>query len=162
VAQLVNYVNTPQNIQVKRKQLVKPPPPPPKKPPPPKQVQMHVSKNVPTQRLPVKVQLSNLGMGGGSCLYFNPNSRPSVNANGSAPLTPMVRFKPLYPPRAQAQGVTGTVTTCFTVEPDGSVSSPYVKHASNPQARRMLSQAALKTIRHWKFFPKKVNGKPVA
>ena len=48
------------------------------------------------------------------------------------------------------------------VEPDGSVASPHVTHASSPQVRRMLAQAALRTILQWKFFPKKVDGKPVA
>lgn len=159
---LVGFVQVHKQPQITHKKRLKPPPPPPKKPPPETQVQTQVSTNTPTRQLPVDVQFNPNSLGTGAGVFISPNSGPATNAAGGAPLTPMARFRPLYPPRAQVQGVEGTVTTCFTVNPDGTVSSPYVKHASNPQARRMLSQAALKTIRQWKFFPKKVNGKPVA
>lgn len=165
-AQQVNLVNF---VTVHHDQTVQtinhnrpPPPPPPKKPPPTEKIQTAThapSQNV--QQLPVNVKFDANSLGGGGQGVF-------ISANGGgnrgsyAPLTPMVRIPPIYPPTAQYQGVTGTVRTCFTVEPDGSVSNPHVVHASNPQARQMLGQAALQTILQWKFFPQKVNGKPVA
>ncbi len=90
------------------------------------------------------------------------SSAAQAQSTGQYTLTPMVRIPPVYPPLAQYQGVQGSVTTCFTVEPDGSVASPHVTQASSPQARRMLARAALQTILQWKFFPRKINGKPVA
>lgn len=72
------------------------------------------------------------------------------------------RIRPMYPPRAAVAGVAGSVKTCFTVAADGSVMSPRVVGASSPAARRLLSQAALRTIRQWQFFPRISRGHPVA
>lgn len=159
---LVGFVHVQKQPKVVHKKRVKPPPEPPEKPPPQTQVKTQVSKNVQTRELPVNLKFDASSLGSGAGVFINPNSRRSTGAGGYAPLTPMARFRPLYPPRAMARGVQGTVKTCFTVNPDGSVSSPHVEGASSPQARRMLGQAALKTIRQWKFFPRKENGKPVA
>jgi protein TonB len=159
---LVGFVHVQKQPQVTHKKRIKPPPKPPKKPPKQTQVHTQVSHNTPTRKLPVNVKFNANSLGAGPGVFVNPNSNgPATNGAGGAPLTPMARFRPLYPPQAQVQGVQGTVKTCFTVNPDGTVSNPYVKHASNPQARRMLGEAALKTIRQWKFFPRKKNGKPV-
>ena len=138
-----------------------PPPPPPKKPPPSEQIQTttHAStQNV--QQLPVNIKLDESSLSGGGGVFIS--NINGGNRGNYAPLTPMVRIPPIYPPRAQYQGVTGTVTTCFTVEPSGAVANPHVVRASSPQAREMLSQAALQTILQWKFFPQKEDGKPVA
>ncbi|MGH9440381.1 MAG: energy transducer TonB, partial [Terriglobia bacterium] len=121
------------------------------------------SSNVQQSQLPVNVQLDTSSLGNGGGVFIgNPNAGPATDAGGNAPLTPMVRIVPIYPPDAQYQGVQGSVSTCFTVNGDGSVSDPHVTGATSPQARQMLSQAALRTIMQWKFFPEKVNGKGVA
>lgn len=157
---LVNFVDVKHQQQVQTKNYNHPPPPPPpKKPPPQEQVQTNTQVSHHVQQLPVNIKFDTNSIGG-SGVYINPNA--GANRGSYAPLTPMVRIKPLYPPRAQYEGVEGTITTCFTVEPDGSVASPHVTHASSPQARQMLAQAALQTILQWKFFPKKQDGKPVA
>ena len=158
---LVNFVTVHKDEQVQTRNFNRPkPPPPPKKPPPTEQVQTQ-SKNVSqrAQQLPVNIKFDQSSIGGGG-VYIGPAS--DSNRGSYAPLTPMVRIAPIYPPQAQVQNVTGVVKTCFTVNPDGSVSSPHVVHASSPQARRLLGQAALQTIMQWKFFPQKVQGKPVA
>lgn len=158
---LVNFVHVEKQPQIHQRQRVHPkPPPPPKHPPPQTKVQTKPTSNVPTQHLPVNVRFNPNSMGG-SGVYIG-NAAPATDASGYAPLTPMVRFTPQYPPQANIQGVTGSVKTCFTVEPDGTVADPYVVHATSPDARRLLSQAALQAILHWKFFPRKENGKPVA
>jgi protein TonB len=78
------------------------------------------------------------------------------------PLTPELRSIPFYPPKAIARDIRGSVLVCFTVEPDGTVSHPYVKSASSKSAKRVLGKAATYTISQWEFFPEVVNGKPVA
>jgi len=156
---LVNFVDVKRDQKIQTKNYNHPPPPPPpKKPPPQQQVQTNTQVSHHVQQLPVNVKFDTNSIGGAG-VYINPNAG---NRGSYAPLTPMVRIKPLYPPRAQYEGVEGTITTCFTVEPDGSVASPHVTGATSPQARQMLAQAALQTILQWKFFPKKQDGKPVA
>ncbi len=158
---LVNFVTVHHDEQVQTISHNRPPPPPPpKKPPPTEQVQTQ-TKNVTqrAQQLPVNIKFDQNSIGGGGVYIGNASES---NRGNYAPLTPMVRIAPIYPPQAQVQNVEGTVTTCFTVNPDGSVSSPHVEHASSPQARRLLAQAALQTILQWKFFPQKVDGKPIA
>lgn len=159
---LVHFVQVQHSEQVQTKNYNHPPPPPPPKRPPPKeqiQTNTHVSHQV--QQLPLNVKFNPNSMGSGSGgVYINPNA--GENRGSYAPLTPMVRIPPQYPPQANYQNVQGTVMTCFTVEPDGSVSDPYVTHASSPQVRQMLGNAALQNILQWKFFPQKVDGKPVA
>ena len=160
---LVNFVQVQHNEQIQTKNYNRPPPPPPPKNPPPReriQTNTNVARNV--QQLPVNVKFNASSLGsGGTGVYINPNAG-NDNRGSYAPLTPMVRIAPLYPPQAAYQNITGTVKVCFTVEPDGSVANPYVTRASSPQVRQMLGNAALKTILQWKFFPQKVNGKPVA
>ena len=158
---LVNFVTVHKDEQVQTISHNRPPPPPPpKKPPPTQQIQTQ-TKNVmqQAQRLPVNIKFDSNSLGGAG--FYIP-AGGEANRGSYAPLTPMVRIAPIYPPEAQVQNIEGTVETCFTVNPDGSVSNPHVEHASSPQARRMLGQAALQTILQWKFFPQKVQGKPVA
>lgn len=158
---LVGFVQVKHEDVVRTKTYERPkPPPPPKNPPPKEQVQVSKPQQSRAAQLPTNIKLDTSSLAGGAGVFIG--GAPEANAEGYAPLTPMVRIKPLYPPRAQYQGVEGSVSTCFTVEPDGSVSSPHVTGASSPQVRQMLAQAALQTILQWKFFPKKVNGQPVA
>ena len=158
---LVNFVTVQHNEQVQTISHNRPPPPPPPKNPPPTEQVQTQTQNVSqqAQQLPVNIKFDANSLGGAG-VYIP--SGGEANRGSYAPLTPMVRIAPIYPPEAQVQNVTGTVRTCFTVNPDGSVSSPHVTRASSPQARRMLGQAALQTILQWKFFPQKVQGKPVA
>ena len=158
---LVNFVTVHHDEQVQTINHNRPPPPPPPKQPPPTQQVQTQTQNVSqqAQQLPVNIKFDANSIGGGG-VYIPTGSE--ANRGSYAPLTPMVRISPIYPPQAAVQNVEGTVTTCFTVNPDGSVSSPHVTRASSPQARRMLAQAALQTILQWKFFPQKVQGKPVA
>ncbi|GEM_PF-750299 len=158
---LVNFVQVQRESKVRTKNYNLPKPPPkPKNPPPKTQIQTTAANAVQNRSRSLNVKLSGVSFGGTGVVVGN--YAPPTNTSGYAPLTPMVRIAPLYPPQAAYQGVQGSVYVCFTVEPDGSVSSPYVKRASTPQVRRMLGQAALKNILQWKFFPRKVNGKPVA
>ncbi|HEX6549802.1 MAG TPA: TonB family protein [Gammaproteobacteria bacterium] len=61
------------------------------------------------------------------------------------------RVEPDYPTRAIQQRITGSVTVKFTVEPDGSVSSPTVTKAE--PRRGIFDDAALRAVLKWKFKP---------
>lgn len=157
---LVNFVDVKHNEQIQTKNYNHPPPPPPpKKPPPQQQIQTNTQVSHNVQQLPVNIKFSANSIGG-TGVYINPNA--SANRGSYAPLTPMVRIPPQYPPRAEYEGIQGRVRTCFTVEADGSVANPRVVGASSPQVRQALANAALQTIMQWKFYPQRENGKPVA
>lgn len=161
--QLVNFVQVQHNEQVQTINHNRPPPPPPQKKPPPSQQIQQAKSTAPHQarQLPVNVKFDTSNLGNGSGAYVG-NIFSGGNRGSSAELSPIFRIKPIYPAQARQENITGTVTTCFTVNPDGSVSNPSVEQASSPQVRRILGQAALRTIVQWKFLPKKENGKPVA
>lgn len=78
------------------------------------------------------------------------------------PLTPKIRIIPPYPMAAGGERVEGVLVVCFTVEPDGSVSDPYIKSASSEVVKRYFDRTLIRTILHWKFYPKVVDGKAVA
>ncbi len=108
---LINFVQVQHNEQVQTKNYNHPPPPPPPKRPPPKeQIQTNTNVSHHVQQLPVNVKFDTSSMGG-SGVYINPNA--GENRGSYAPLTPMVRIKPQYPPQAQYQGVQGTVEYVF-------------------------------------------------
>ena len=67
----------------------------------------------------------------------------------------MVRINPQYPRNELIAGVEGWVKVKFTVEADGSVSSPKIMESKPP---RVFDTAALRAIKNWKFKPKVVNG----
>lgn len=159
---LVNFVQVQRNEQVQTKNYNVPkPPPPPKNPPPQQQVQTKQASNVQQQHLPVNVRFDVNSLGTGAGVNIGA-AAPPTDAGGYAPLTPLMRITPGYPPDAEYQGVEGDIKVCFTVNPDGTVTNAYVKSATNPQARQMLAQAALRSVQQAKFFPQKVNGNPIA
>lgn len=61
------------------------------------------------------------------------------------------RVDPKYPTQAALQGIQGSVTLSFTVEPDGSVSGPVVTGAK--PRRGIFDDAALRAVVRWKFKP---------
>ena len=99
---------------------------------------------------------------------------PLVATSGNAPLRPLVRVRPKYPPRAQISGYEGSVNVCFTVKADGSVADAAVKSfvprsatsitaapAAESVAVDVLGAAAITAVSQWKFSPRKKNGKAV-
>ena len=122
---------------------------PPKKPPPP---------DLPTPELQAPPQAPNLD------IEFPDISVPTdfkgaflgpQNQGGNSQVIPLVRINPQYPRNELLAGVEGWVKVRFTVEPDGSVSSPKVIQSKPP---RVFDTAALRAIKKWKFKPKVVNG----
>lgn len=73
-------------------------------------------------------------------------------------LIPLQTFPPQYPPRALKQGIQGGVVVEFIVTKTGSVRNPTVVSA---EPGGIFEEAALMSIRRWKFKPQMENGKPV-
>lgn len=104
--------------------------------------------------------------------------RSASTSDRKAP-TPLLRIKPIYPPEAQYKGYQGTVTVCFTVTAQGTVTDlrrTSVRDLAAPastqappsateraaEARTLLGDAAVATLRDWRFQPEKKDGKAVA
>lgn len=71
---------------------------------------------------------------------------------------PIVRVDPVYPSRAQENGVEGFVVVQFTVNPDGSTSNVTVVESSH----KMFERNAVRAAQKYKYKPRVVDGEPVA
>jgi len=90
-----------------------------------------------------KVDLGGLDLGG---------------APSDADAVPVVRVEPIYPPYAQQRGLEGWVLVEFDIGPSGNVLNPKVLE-SNPA--RIFDEAAINTIKKWKYKPQVKDGKPL-
>jgi TonB family protein len=66
------------------------------------------------------------------------------------------RVAPVYPGIARQMGIAGLVVMNVTIGPDGSVSSVRVTDGA-----MQLRGAAIDAVRHWRYKPATLNGKPV-
>jgi len=71
---------------------------------------------------------------------------------------PIEQTQPDYPVNALETYKEGWVKVRFTVEASGAVSNPTVVESSH----KLFELAAMKAIRHWRFKPETVNGRPVS
>ena len=150
---VVDFIRLKKDTSLKEKSRAIPDKPePPKKPPPP---------DLPTPELQAPPQAPNLD------IEFPDIAIPTdfkgaflgpQNQGGNSQVIPLVRINPQYPRNELLAGVEGWVKVRFTVEPDGSVSSPRVVDSRPP---RVFDSSALRAIKKWKFKPKVVNGVPV-
>ena len=147
---VVDFIRLKKDTSLKEKSRAIPDKPePPKKPPPP---------DLPTPELQAPPQAPNLD------IEFPDIAIPTdfkgaflgpQNQGGNSQVIPLVRINPQYPRNELLAGVEGWVKVRFTVEPDGSVSSPKVVESKPP---RVFDSSALRAIKKWKFKPKVVNG----
>ena len=151
---VVDFIRLKKDTSLKEKTRAIPDKPePPKKPPPP---------DLPTPELQAPPQAPNLD------IEFPDISIPTdfkgaflgpQNQGGNSQVIPLVRINPQYPRNELLAGVEGWVKVRFTVEPDGSVSSPKVVESKPP---RVFDSSALRAIKKWKFKHKVVNGVAVS
>ena len=151
---VVDFIRLKKDTSLKEKSRSIPDrPEPPKKPPPP---------DLPTPELHAPPQAPNLD------IEFPDIAVPTdfkgaflgpQNQGGNSQVIPLVRINPQYPRNELLAGVEGWVKVRFTVEPDGSVSSPKVVESKPP---RVFDSSALRAIKKWKFKPKVVNGVAVS
>jgi protein TonB len=78
-----------------------------------------------------------------------------VGGNIKAP-TKIKDARPVYPPEAEAAGVTGVVIIEAVIDQAGKVSSANVLRSIPP-----LDQSAVEAVRQWEFTPTLLNGAPV-
>lgn len=72
---------------------------------------------------------------------------------------PIVKVAPMYPARAQSQGIEGWVLLKFTVTEAGAVVDPVVLDAQPPT---IFDEAARKAVMKFKYKPRVENGRPIA
>lgn len=143
-----------ENIRERRKP---PEPEPPEEPPPPPELRVQ-DQDRPQQDMPrVDMPRVSVGLASGAGPYLGNWSAGDPTAEGD--VIPIVRIEPQYPREALVEGISGWVDIEFTIEADGSVSSPKVVD-SNP--RRLFDRNAIRAIYKWKFKPRIIDGKPVA
>ncbi|BCX81233.1 periplasmic protein TonB [Methylomarinovum caldicuralii] len=74
-------------------------------------------------------------------------------------LIPVARIPPVYPPEAKRRRIEGYVVVEFTVTETGEVKNPKIIESRPPG---VFDRAVLRAVRHWRFRPKKWDGRPVA
>lgn len=134
-----------------------PEPEPPKEPPPPPKIEIQNQDRPQRNMLKIDMPRINVGFASGAGPYLGNWSSGNPTAEGD--VIPIVRIEPQYPREALIEGIGGWVEIEFTIEADGSVSSPKI---IDSQPRRMFDRNAIRAIYKWKFKPRIVNGKPVA
>jgi protein TonB len=131
---------------------VKPPPPPPppmELPPPPFVPPPDVVIDVP-QAAPPPMVTQNVAP-----VVVPPKAPVSTPISIGRPHT----CQQNYPPISQRNNEEGTTKISFTVNTDGSVTSPSVETSSGSQR---LDEAALSCVTRWKYKPATQDGQPVA
>lgn len=166
----------PQMVEfIRLKQPPKEPEPPPREKPPekPKQERVPTPNKVVVLR-PNKPRIDRLRIkapdvdiptrisGGPQLGDFEPAPMEDAGSQGlelDLNAEPIVRVEPIYPPRAQRQGLEGVVTVEFIITPSGRVTDPVV---INAKPSKVFDRAVLAAVKKWKFRPRIVNGKAVA
>ncbi len=77
--------------------------------------------------------------------------------DGATPPKILQQSHPAYPRDAFNSKITGTVMVEILIGEDGEVA-----HAAVRQSIPKLDDAALACVRHWRFEPSRVGGKPIA
>jgi protein TonB len=143
-----------ENIRQRRKP---PKPKPPKKPPPPPKLNVD-NQDRPMQEMPrIDMPRVSAGLASGGGPFLGSWSAGSPTAEGD--VIPIVRIEPQYPRQALVEGLSGYVIIEFTIEADGSVSSPKILES---KPRRVFDRSAVRAIYRWKFKPRIIDGKAVA
>jgi periplasmic protein TonB len=83
---------------------------------------------------------------------------PFELADLDQPPQPLVQMHPVYPPKARASRVEGSVTLEFIVAADGSAHDVTVVSASPPD---VFEKVTTRAVQGWRFSPGTKDGKPV-
>lgn len=85
-------------------------------------------------------------------------ARPPLRVGGVVgPPSKIIHVPPVYPPDAQAAGVSGVVILEITVNPDGAV-----VNATLVRSVAGLDEAAIASVLQWRYAPTWLNGEPVS
>lgn len=145
----VDFVRLNKNFELETRERKPPPAMPDKAEAPPELPQTQVSVDAPTGNTvnigPMKVDKE-----------VAKNTGFALSASDGEYL-PIVKVSPIYPARAQSQGIEGYVLLEFTVTETGSVVEPIVIEAK-PEG--VFNEAAKKAVLKFKYKPRVENGKP--
>jgi len=86
-------------------------------------------------------------------ILINP-TLPTVNLAIAAQSLPMVKFAPVYPQSAAANGIEGFVDVVFDVTETGATENIQIVYA---EPARTFNSAVLKAVSRWKYKPKMEN-----
>jgi len=138
----------------RRKQRQTPPPPPRVRPMPPLDLPTTPPRPdaITLPRLPVPRLAALPGLAGPGTLDLPP---PRLVSD----LVPIAQPAPSYPYQAARQGIQGWVKLAFRVTAGGRVTDAVVLGA---EPKGVFEQAALEAVRHWRFRPREVDGRPVS
>lgn len=83
---------------------------------------------------------------------------PMKVAKIDSALSPLVKVKPPYPSRARRMGIEGYVKVALEVDASGVVTAIKIVESS---PKGVFDKTVKRTLRHWKFRPKTVDGKAI-
>ncbi|MBT8142053.1 MAG: energy transducer TonB [Gammaproteobacteria bacterium] len=83
---------------------------------------------------------------------------PQENMN-IEPAVMVKKAKPVYPPKALAEGIEGWAWVRYTVTDKGTVINPVITSSSQPD---VFDASALLAIYQFQYTPRHVNGKPTS
>lgn len=132
-----------------------PPEPPerPKEPPPPPQIEMEIAQQTKPVRDPLNLDSVNMGTG----LTISTATLDGGTRRDRGPQR-LVAIQPSYPRSAAAAGIEGWVDVELVVSVQGTVREVTVLRA---QPRQVFDDAAIGTLKRWRFEPAIVDGEPV-
>lgn len=152
---MIDYVRS-KDVDTEPQRERRPPPPKPQTPEPPK-VQKLVTEAtavtpmtpLPAMKLSPTPDLSGpyLGEVGGGPQWVN-----------AGDLVALVRIPPEYPAHARMRRIQGYVDVEFVVDAEGRVRNPTVISANPPG---VFDRAALNSIAHWRFEPRRQDGRAI-
>jgi protein TonB len=82
---------------------------------------------------------------------------PGASTLSDGDALPVVKVRPVYPARAQQQGIEGYVLVQFSIDALGRVVDVQVIEA---EPRGMFERAALKAVERFRYKPRVLNGEP--
>lgn len=111
--------------------------------------------STPTAAAEVQITVTAAVPKTGDDAQSSPASRQQSGAQYDAPPQTVYNPSPTYPPQALAAGLTGRVLLKVTVASDGTVTAASVHRSSGVDS---LDQAALETVRRWRFEVPRISG----
>lgn len=151
---MIDYVRTrEQPIDTQRER--RPPPPKPEAPEPPKVERLvtEAASVAPIAAMPPMKLSPTPDLGGP---FLGELGGPQWISAGD--LVALVRIPPEYPAHARMRRIQGYVDVEFTVDAEGRVRNASVVNADPPG---VFDRAALNSIAHWRFEPKRQDGRAV-
>jgi periplasmic protein TonB len=146
----VDFLRLAKNFELETRDRRPPPEMPDRPEAPPQLAVQQMQKQAPTQ---TNIQI-NMGLENTTQVRANFGL-----SNTDGEYLPIVKVAPMYPARAESQGIEGWVIVQFTVTETGAVTDPVVVEAQPPG---VFDAAAKKAVLKFKYKPRVENGKAIS